>query len=308
MSRVLVVGDVLTDVLAVHSAPLAIDSDIVARISITGGGSVANTAAWLAHLGRPVDLVAVAGEDVAGTDRLAELAAAGVSCATVRRTAEAPTGSVVVLAQAQHRTMLSDRGANLLLRPSDVESALAALPDVVHLHLSGYVLLDESSRPAGLHALPLAGRRGLTTSVDAAAAARLERAGPAAFREWVSGVDLLFANLDEARTLTAPDLDAASAARELTTAARHGVVKRGPDGAVWATRDGSLSAEPGVPVEVVDSTGAGDAFAAAALHAWLDGADVPACLRAAVHAGAKAVTHLGGRPPPPLPPVMICGS
>jgi len=63
-----------------------------------------------------------------------------------------------------------------------------------------------------------------------------------------------------------------------------------------ATRDGPLSAAPGVPVEVVDSTGAGDAFAAAALHAWLDGADVPTALRAAVHAGARAVTHLGGRP------------
>jgi sugar/nucleoside kinase (ribokinase family) len=298
MTRVLVVGDVLTDVLAVHSAPLAIDSDIVARISITGGGSVANTAAWLAHLGRSVDLVAVAGEDVAGTDRLAELAAAGVSCAAVRRTAEAPTGSVVVLAQAQHRTMLSDRGANLLLRPSDVESALATLPDVVHLHLSGYVLLDESSRPAGRHALAAARDRGLTTSVDAAAAARLEQAGPAAFRDWVSGVDVLFANLDEACTLTSPELDAASAARELTTTAAHAVVKRGPDGAVWVTRDGSLSAEPGVPVEVVDSTGAGDAFAAAALHAWLDGAGVPAALAAAVLAGAQAVTHLGGRPPP----------
>ena len=297
MTRVLVVGDVLTDVLAVHSAPLAIDSDIVARISITGGGSVANTAAWLAYLGRPVDLVAVAGDDVAGTDRLAELAAAGVSCASVRRTPEAPTGSVVVLAQAQHRTMLSDRGANHLLRPSDVDSALATLPDVVHLHLSGYVLLDESSRPAGRHALAVARERGLTTSVDAAAAARLERTGPAAFRDWIAGVDLLFANLDEARTLTDPDLQAEAAAQRLTLTAAHAVVKRGPDGAVWATRDGEIGTEPGVPVDVVDSTGAGDAFAAAALHAWLDGADVRACLRAAVHAGARAVTHLGGRPP-----------
>ena len=63
------------------------------------------------------------------------------------------------------------------------------------------------------------------------------------------------------------------------------------------SRDGEIGTEPGVPVDVVDSTGAGDAFAAAALHAWLDGADVRACLRAAVHAGARAVTHLGGRPP-----------
>src|SRR5258705_7796833 len=142
MTAVLVIGDIVTDILAVHSGPLAVDSDTVARISVTGGGSAANTAAWFASTGTTVHLVGVVGDDVAGTDRLTELAAAGVGGTAIRRTGEAPTGSVIVLARAQQRTMLCDRGANHRLAPSDVDAALSTLDDLRHLHLSGYTLLD----------------------------------------------------------------------------------------------------------------------------------------------------------------------
>ena len=96
--------------------------------------------------------------------------------------------------------MISDRGANLELRPSHVDDALARLPDVRHVHLSGYTLLDAGSRAAGLRALEAAATRGLSTSVDAASAAPLRRVSAAAFLNWVDGVDLLLANLDDART------------------------------------------------------------------------------------------------------------
>jgi ribokinase len=300
--KVLVVGDIVTDVLAVYSGLLATDSDTPARISQTAGGSAANTAAWLARAGSSVALVGVTGSDAAGAERIAELEAGGVDCASVRRADEAPTGTVIVLARDQHRTMLCDRGANHLLRPSDVDDTLDAHPRARHLHLSGYTLLDDSSRPAGRHALAAAARRGLTTSVDAASAAPLDRVGGPTFLEWIAGVDLLLANLDEARALR-PDISTVdskstvdSLAGALLAVARIAVVKRGPDGAVWADRGGTLVHQPSVPADLIDSTGAGDAFAAALLTEWLSGGGPDQALVAGVRLGAQAVSQLGGRP------------
>ncbi|MEV4532385.1 carbohydrate kinase family protein [Asanoa sp. NPDC049518] len=199
--RVAVVGDAVTDVVAVLAGPPAADTDTAAAIRFTGGGQAANTAAWLAGHGVPVTLLASVGADEAGASRLAELRAAGVDCPLPPRP-EAPTGTVIVLAEGGRRTMVTDRGASLLLDPDEVALALAAA-GAGHLHLSGYPLLDDRSRPAGLRALAAARELGLTISVDAASAAPLREVGGPAFRSWVGGVDLLLANADEAAVLAA---------------------------------------------------------------------------------------------------------
>jgi sugar/nucleoside kinase (ribokinase family) len=294
--RVLVVGDIVTDVLAVHSGDLVVGSDTVAQISLAGGGSAANAAVWLAYAGCAVEFVGVAGTDIAGDDRIGELTAAGVGCTAVRRTPDAATGSVIVLTHAAERTMLTDRGASRLLDASDVDNAFTVLPGLTHLHLSGYTLLDTVSRPAALHALAEARRRGLTMSVDAASAGPLSQVGPAEFLSWVEGADILFANLDEAFVLTSLR-SAREAARQLTTTVRSAVVKRGEFGALRADADGTVSSRPAVPVDpVVDPTGAGDAFAGGYLAAWLAGADEAEALDAGARLGAEAVSRLGGRP------------
>lgn len=292
---VLVVGDLVTDVLAVLGGRLAVGSDTPARIRVTGGGSAANTAAWLARAGVPVTLVAAAGADAAGDARLAELAAAGVRCA-VRRCPGTATGAVVVLSGSGERSMLCDRGANLHLAPSDVDAALAATPEAAHLHLSGYTLLDPGSRPAGRHALVAAAAQGLTTSVDAASADPLRRSGGQAFLDLVRGTDVLLANLDEAVALAGRELPPAALAAALTRHAGAAVVKLGGAGAVWADRTGAGVTVPAEPAEVVDPTGAGDAFAAGFLEAWLAGHAPVDALRAGARLGARAVALVGGRP------------
>jgi sugar/nucleoside kinase (ribokinase family) len=309
MPRVLVVGDIATDILAIHSGPIAVGSDTAARISLGGGGSAANTAAWFAWAGVPVGLVAVIGTDAAGDQRVAELSASGVDCAQVRRSEAATTGSIIVLSDGSERSFLSDRGANLLLVPSDVDSALATAPDAVHLHLSGYALLDARSRPAGHHALAAATARGLTTSVDVASAAPIRQLGGAAFLDWVRGAGLLLANVDEARALLAepgaagePGGVAAELARRLAGFAARAVVKLGASGAVWAEGDAVVTVASPRPVSVVDPTGAGDAFAAGLLAAWLTGGDPRACLEAGSTFGARAVGIAGGRPDEPIRP------
>jgi sugar/nucleoside kinase (ribokinase family) len=333
--RILVVGDVITDIVAVHSAGIVPDSDTEARITTTGGGSGANTAAWLAHQGVAVDLLSAVGLDLAGEERVAELTEAGVGCDCVVWSRSAPTGTIIVLTDGHHRTFLTDRGANRELQPSDVDDALESLPDVAHVHLSGYTLLDEASRPAGLRALSAAAERGLTTSVDAASAEPLRQAGADRFLDWVRGADLLLANVDEARILAgltaggdaakepSPEAVARALAHALAAGAagdrggggdagggsgpdddRTGgrgpevVVKLGPGGAVWARGD-EVRSVPAVTATVVDTTGAGDAFAAGLLAARLAGADVDAALAAGVRLGAVAVGLVGGRPPMP---------
>jgi ribokinase len=296
---VVVVGDIVTDVLAVHNGPIATDSDTMARITLIGGGSAANTATWIAGTGTPVDLVGVVGRDVAGADRLAELSAAGVGVVHIRQSTQEPTGSVIVLVDAEQRSMLCDRGANLLLVPSDVDFALAELPHSRHLHLSGYTLLDGRSLPAGRHALTAAAARGLTTSVDAASAAPLRRIGGDRFLSWIRGTDILLANLAEAQALlddadsTGPEL-----ALALTPYAARVVVKLGAAGAVMAEAGGAVVTVPASAAgDVLDPTGAGDAFAAGLLTAWLAGRPTIECLRAGAELGARAVTTVGGRPP-----------
>jgi sugar/nucleoside kinase (ribokinase family) len=295
VTRVLVVGDIVTDVLAVVAGAIVRDSDTPAEIRVAGGGAGANAAAWLAHAGTAVTLCGVVGGDEAAGTRLAELAAAGVNLA-VRRAPGARTGSIVVLTDGRDRSMLTDRGANLLLSPSDIDTALT--PDVAHLHLSGYALLDDESRPAARYALTAAAERQLTTSVDAASEGPLRRVGGSDFLSWVRGTDILFANLDEAHALldAAPDLGPTDAAARLAATVRLAVVKLGAGGAVAAAGLDSVRV-PSPPAEARDTTGAGDAFAAGFLSRWTRDRDIPAALAAGCAQGARAVTHVGARPP-----------
>jgi sugar/nucleoside kinase (ribokinase family) len=129
--------------------------------------------------------------------------------------------------------------------------------------------------------------------VDAASAAPLRSYGPARFLDLVSPA-LLFSNADEAAVFTGTaDLDAAAGA--LGRRCGEAIVKCGADGAVWS--DGTQVVRvPAEPVRVVDSTGAGDAFAAGVLAARRTGAAPEAAVRAGHALAARAVARPGARP------------
>jgi ribokinase len=279
---IVVVGDLMVDVVAALPGPLAHGSDTPAPISHAHGGSAANVAAWLAVAGADVTFAGRAGADALGDAALAALD--GVTLA-VERDAARPTGTCIVLVHpGGERTMIPDAGANDALELRD-------LPAGEHLHVTGYGLLREGSRPAVLRALALARERGMTISVDPSSAAPLREAP--GFLEWVGGAGLLLPNAEEARALTGEG-DLERAARALARA-REVVVTLGQAGALWT--DGArvvrMAAEP---ARVVDTTGAGDAFAAGLLAARLGGAAPAEQLAAGCRLAGRAVACRGARP------------
>jgi sugar/nucleoside kinase (ribokinase family) len=211
------------------------------------------------------------------------------------------TGRIVVLVDplTGERDMFSDRGAGAALTARDLARGLARTGRWVHV--SGYALFGDHG-PAVLEAVrESAQARGLGVSVDPASTAELTRFGVERFRALVSGVDLLVPNLDEARLLSGYAHDARIAASSLLDVASTVVVTAGAAGAVVASRGASpveqLSAVPAEVVKVVDTTGAGDAFAAGYLAALLDGDDPAACLARGGRAATRAVSTMGAQPP-----------
>ncbi|MEV7561226.1 PfkB family carbohydrate kinase [Streptomyces sp. NPDC089795] len=292
----LVVGDVVTDVVAIHPEPLAPATDTAARIRTLPGGAGANAACWAARTGTAeVRLLARVGAESARWHERA-LVDAGVRPRLVID-AQEPTGTVVALVgKDAERTFLTDSGASLRLCPADWTPSL--LDGAAHLHLSGYLFFADSSRELAMVALRAARTRGVSVSVDPASAGFLTGLGPQRFLDAVAGVDVLLPNEDEARLLAGlPEpTGVARAATELSRRVPLVVMTRGAAGALIAEH-GRVTAEvEAEPVEAVDSTGAGDAFTGGFLAARLEGADPAEAARAGCRAAALAVTRQGGRP------------
>jgi sugar/nucleoside kinase (ribokinase family) len=253
-----VLGDLMVDVVARIAGSLAHGSDTPAHISVEGGGSAANVAAWAASLGTPVALVCRVGDDDRGRAAVAALAGVDVRAAV---DPERPTGTCVVLVEpGGERTMLPDPGAN--------DGPLPEIPLGDHLHVVGYALLRDGPRASALAAIERARAAGMTVSVDPSSWALLR---PGA----IPAVDLLLPNEREAELLDGGEM----------------VVKLGPGGSRWG--DVQVPAEP---VAVVDTTGAGDAFAAGFLSARLQGAGPREALEAGCRVAARAVAQVGARP------------
>ena len=292
MSRVVCVGDVMVDVLAQLPGELAVGSDTPAPISLLGGGSAANTAAWLARAGIQTTFVGRVGDDVLGRMAVDDLAGEGVSLA-VSVDPVRPTGTCIVLVDATgERTMVPAAGANSGLDEAVLPDDLLAAG--ARLHVSAYALFNPGSRGAVDALVARAVTADVPVSVDAASAAPLRDFGPEEFLRWLPSGALLFANLDEAEVLAGSGA-AEDLARTLGSRSGAAIVKCGADGAVWS--DGtdvvSVTTEAVTPV---DSTGAGDAFAAGVLSQFVRGGDTEAALREGNRLAATAITRAGARP------------
>jgi ribokinase len=290
--HVVCLGDLMVDVTARLPGALEIGSDLPARVEWLGGGSAANTVSWLSMLGVPTTLIARVGDDILGEWAREDVgwpAGAGVATDALR-----PTGTCIVLIGPDgERTMVPDAGANGGLEPDDID------PDDFapgrYLHVSGYALFG-GARPAALHALSLAREAGMTVSVGAASAAPLRDAGSDVFLDWIGNNLLLFANRDEARVLTGLD-NPGSAAKQLAERVGRVVVTCGARGAIWCDATNGIVYEPTTAVEPLDTTGAGDAFAAGVLCLLGQGAEPTPAMRTGNMLASDACRRVGGRAP-----------
>jgi sugar/nucleoside kinase (ribokinase family) len=294
--RVLVCGDVINDILAQTREPLVPGDDNPAVISARPGGSAANQAAWMGSLGLDVVFAGRAGAKDAEFHRQ-ELARFGVE-AHLAVDDSAATGSIVVLVGPDgERTMITDRGANLRLRPADVPASL--FEGVALLHLTGYSFFSAEPREVALRLIAEAKRLGVPFTIDPGSAAFLGQLAPGAFLNWTKGAAVCFPNLDEAAILTGGAdgaADPAAMAVSLTGHYHAAVVKLGADGALVAAEGAQPTRIAARSAAVRDKTGAGDAFCAGFLAAWLAGGPPAAAAVAGVTAAAGAVSALGGRP------------
>ena len=253
-------GDLVLDVIVRLEADLVPGDDRPAETRVAAGGQAANVAAWVAATGGTARFVGKRGADAAGELVSHELVRRGVE---VVGPASGRTGVVVSIAAAGERTMASDRGSAPDLSEDELDPAWF---DCDVLHISGYSLHRGPLAVAAVRAAALARASGARVSVDLSTWSAIDDA----FRDRVRAVapDVVFAGERE-RDVFGP----------LPTS---WVVKRGAAGVLV---DGETLAA--VPADVVDATGAGDAFAAGYL---VGGPGV------GLEAAARCVAQLGAMP------------
>lgn len=290
--RVIVIGDVMTDVIVIPEGPMVRGSDRRARIESRPGGSGANQAVWFGSMGTKVTFVARVG---AKDKPHLEAYFKGFHVDPVLiADAEKPSGMLVTIIDPDgERSFLTDRGANLDLSHSDMPVWL--LDDTRLVVVSGYSLFAEHPRGAVQWMAGEAKRRNIPVAVDAASVGFIEEVGTGNFLEWTKGFSTLFANADEAAALSGSPVLEEQFARLIPNYGRV-VIKLGADGAALGDEAGLRISRPAPRVGVVDTTGAGDAFAAGFLSAELRGEALEASLLAGIEAGAAAVTRIGGQP------------
>lgn len=271
-------GDLLLDVIVRLGAPLSSGGDTPAIIRIGAGGQAANVAAWVAHLGGDARFIGVRSHGPAGRLVAEDLAARGV--ALLGPTAEEGTGTVVALVDdAGDRTMITDRGVAVELRPEDLDRAWFV--GAARLHLSGYSLMRSPIDTAALRASKEARAAGARVSVDLSSWSAMRDFGIARFKERLATVapDVVFANEQEIEVMgEEPEVPVL-------------VIKAGAAGCTirWP---GGRTSYPAHPTRVVDTTGAGDAFAAG----FLLGDSAEDAARRALAAAAQCVATVGAMP------------
>jgi sugar/nucleoside kinase (ribokinase family) len=290
--RVVVVGDLINDIVAVPREAIRADTDTAATIKLASGGSAANSATWLASRGAQVDFVAAVGAHDAAFHE-DELRSFGVT-PHLQVEIGVPTGTIIIVVQGAERTMLTERGANSLLRSASVTDELLAGARL--LHVSGYSVIDGFGVAGTRSLLGRAADAGVPVSVNPGSIGFIADFGVERFLDAIRGASLLFLSADEARLLTGQD-DTEVAARMLAASFPLVALTQGDEGVLVVADGAAPVAVPARRVRAIDPTGAGDAFIAGFLDAWLRTSDPVAAAEAAVYVAARAVTVIGGRPP-----------
>ena len=292
--RVAVIGDIIRDVVASPEGPIQHDTDTPAKIDVHFGGSAANTAMWLGHLGTPVSFVGrAASDDVPALDRY--FRQVGVD-SFIQPDTTHPTGTIVVIVEGESRSMLTDRGANTFL---DVESiAPEVVEGAAYLHLTGYSFFHTEHPERLLGLIDRVRAAGTRVSLDCSSTGFLTDFGVEAWWDVVAHVEIVRGNADEACFITGSS-NPVEATRIIASRGHTAVITRAANGALWCEPGGdveSLPAAPLGPAGFVDPTGAGDSFSAGFLSSLSAGNSVESAVRSGLELSARVVGQWGAGP------------
>lgn len=261
-------------------------------LSRCAGGSAANTIMGVADFGGKAAYAGKVGSDETGDFFLEDMRHAGVTIDVPAADAATGTCFVLITPDAQ-RTMLTSLGVSATLSPDDVDED--ELLQSRYVYVEGYLFAGEATRTAALYSIELAKKHGVRVALTVSDPFLIEHHRDEFLKLIRGSVDLLFCNEKEAQSLTGHD-DPIDCAQAIHKDARNVALTLGERGSI-IMHDGEVIPIEGVPVEAVDTTGAGDMYAGGLLYGVTNGLSWRQAGRLASHAAARIVSQLGARLP-----------
>lgn len=259
-------------------------------INRCAGGSASNTAVGIADFGGKSAFAGKVAQDELGEFFISDMRKMGVTT-NVPVTSGSTGTSVVLITSDAQRTMLTHLGISGSIGPEDIDANLIALSKYVYIE--GYLFAGDTTRAAALKTIELAKRQGVKVAFTVSDPFLIHLFRDQ-FWELIKGpVDLLFCNLEEARSLTGKE-DAIDCAQEIHQHASNVALTMGAEGSLLM-HDGTTTAIQSVPVDAIDSTGAGDMYAAGLLWGITNGLSWKKAGHVASSAAARVVAQLGAR-------------
>jgi sugar/nucleoside kinase (ribokinase family) len=258
------------------------------------GGSAANTVAGVASLGGRSAYIGKVAQDGLGKVFAHDIGAIGVNYATAPlQTGAATARCLINVTPDGQRTMCTFLGASVHLTPDDVDPQVVESAKIIYLE--GYLFDPPQARRAFAKAAGLARASGRLIALSLSDAFVVERHRGALLGFIDSEVDVLLANEAELLSLFETD-DFGAAAKALRGRARLAAVTRGAQGSVVIAGDEIIAVDAVRVEKVVDTTGAGDQYAAGFLLGLANGRPLPICGRLGSIAAAEVISHYGPRP------------
>ncbi len=295
---VTILGDINIDIIVKFEGTLVDDISLITpNAKIVPGGVGANIASNLAHMGLKTRILGAVGNDVLGKYMLEKLEVRGIDTQFIQRIDEATTGFVIVLVNAKGEKMIiASRGANSYFKLEDKEIH-HIVEETRHVHVSGYSVLNNDRGEIILRLLKYSKEKGRTTSLDLEGIAQYYPE----FTEKLTGLlDIIFINRAEAKQLC-KNIDPIECLINLakTIKVKALFLKKGEEGSTILIPENKNSVkiidiEPYKVQNIIDCTGAGDAYNAAVITSLLRGKSYIEAAREGNRAGALACTRLGG--------------
>lgn len=299
---VVIVGNVALDIICypVNEVP-RFDSLGFEKAIVAPGGCGSNVAIGLAALGVNVSLVAVCGSDDSSQLMLTTWKRWGVGLEYIKELlVPSAAVSIGLLDDQLEPRFIHATGANYLLTPGDLHIQQYAAEKAKILMIAGYFVLPGLFSADLADVMNDAQKAGLLTVLDVVHSPKMS--SPEILWPVMPYLDVFLCNLQEAELMTRESVPVEASKKLRSLGAKTVVIKLGSKGCWIADRDGNRTV-PGVIVDhVVDTTGAGDAFAAGMLKGLVDGASIDEACALGNQAGARIVTEFGsisgwGEPP-----------